>query len=153
MTCMHVWSCVWACAKRAIGWQWLILNSCDTWRCWSDRTHVIGCVWSLRMCVRSMRRKSIMAIFGLWAINSGVSRLWLRLSTLGDFLSMLKSAWEPSNSIVLVRVRIDCEWVILVLLQCEIALSGTRCSNYKPMVLVTLGGYHILDNLVASSPS
>ena len=31
----------------------------------------------------------------------------------------------------------------------EIALSGTRCSSCKPMVHVTLGGYHLLDGLVA----
>jgi hypothetical protein len=30
----------------------------------------------------------------------------------------------------------------------EIALSGTRCFSYKPMVLVTLGGCHLLDGLV-----
>ena len=31
----------------------------------------------------------------------------------------------------------------------EIALSGTRCSSCKPVVLVTLGGCHLLDGLVA----
>jgi hypothetical protein len=31
----------------------------------------------------------------------------------------------------------------------EIASSGTRCSCCKPMVLVTLGGCHLLDGLVA----
>jgi hypothetical protein len=38
-------------------------------------------------------------------------------------------------------------------LHCEIVSSGIRCSRYKPVVLVTLGGCHLLDGLVASSPS
>jgi hypothetical protein len=41
------------------------------------------------------------------------------------------------------------ERAILVRLYCEIALSGTRCSCCKPVVLVTLGGCHLLDGLVA----
>ena len=31
----------------------------------------------------------------------------------------------------------------------EVASSGTRWSSYKPVVLVTLGGCHLLDGLVA----
>jgi len=31
----------------------------------------------------------------------------------------------------------------------EVALCGTRCSCCKPVVLVTLGGCHLLDGLVA----
>jgi hypothetical protein len=33
----------------------------------------------------------------------------------------------------------------------EIASSGTRCSSCKPVVLVTFGGCHLLDNLVVAS--
>ena len=29
-------------------------------------------------------------------------------------------------------------------LHCEIASSGTRCSSFKLVMLVTLGGYHLL---------
>jgi hypothetical protein len=36
-------------------------------------------------------------------------------------------------------------------LHCEIASSGTRCSSCKPVVLVTLGGFHLLDGLVVVS--
>jgi hypothetical protein len=36
-----------------------------------------------------------------------------------------------------------------VRLYCEVASSGTRCSCYKPVVLVTLGGCHLLDGLMA----
>jgi hypothetical protein len=104
MTCMRVRSGVRASAKRAGGRQRLFLNGCDTWWCWSDWTHVTGQVRSLRMCIRSMRRKGVAAIFGLWAINREVSWTWLRLSTLGDFVSMLESAWELSNSLVLARL-------------------------------------------------
>ena len=32
---------------------------------------------------------------------------------------------------------------------CEIASSSTSCSCCKPVVLITLGGYHLLDGLVA----
>jgi hypothetical protein len=31
----------------------------------------------------------------------------------------------------------------------EVASSGTRCSCCKPVVLVTLGGCHLLEGLVA----
>jgi hypothetical protein len=46
--------------------------------------------------VRSSRispNEGVTALFGLGAINRGVPRPWLRLSTLGDFVSMLESAW------------------------------------------------------------
>jgi hypothetical protein len=36
-----------------------------------------------------------------------------------------------------------------IALHCEITSSDTRCSCCKPMVLVTLGGWHLLDGLVA----
>ena len=36
-------------------------------------------------------------------------------------------------------------------LHCEVASSVTRCSSYKPVVLVTLGGCHLLDGLVVVS--
>jgi hypothetical protein len=41
--------------------------------------------------------------------------------------------------------------VILVRLHREVALSGTRWSSCKLVVLVTLGGYHLLDGLVVVS--
>jgi hypothetical protein len=80
------------------------------------------------------------------------ARPWLKLSTLGNLVSMLESAWEPSNSRVLARVWIDCDWVILVRLHWEIASSGTRWwSSCMPVVLVTLGGCHLLNGLVVVS--
>jgi hypothetical protein len=41
--------------------------------------------------------------------------------------------------------------VILVRLHREIASSGTRCLCCKAVVLVTLGGCHLLDGLVAGN--
>jgi hypothetical protein len=49
---------------------------------------------------------------------------------------------------VLARLRIN-KRVILVRLHHEVASSGTRCLCCKPVVLVTLGGCHLLDGLVA----
>ena len=42
--------------------------------------------------------KGVTASLTHGAINRRGSRAWLLLSTLGDFVSMLKSAWEPSIS-------------------------------------------------------
>jgi hypothetical protein len=39
--------------------------------------------------------------------------------------------------------------VILVCCIVRIASSDTRCSSCKPVMLVTLGGCHLLDGLVA----
>jgi hypothetical protein len=36
-------------------------------------------------------------------------------------------------------------------LHCEIASSGTRCLSCKPVVLVTLEGFHLQDGLVVVS--
>jgi hypothetical protein len=36
-------------------------------------------------------------------------------------------------------------------LHCKIASSGTRCLSCKPVVLDTLGGFHLLDGLVVVS--
>jgi hypothetical protein len=36
-------------------------------------------------------------------------------------------------------------------LHCEIASSGTRCSSCKLVVLITIGGCHLLDGLVVAS--
>jgi hypothetical protein len=60
---------------------------------------------------------------------------------------------SPLNSLVLARVRIDYEWVILVQLHWEFASSGARCLSCRLVVLVTLGGCHLLDGLVTWSQS
>jgi hypothetical protein len=50
---------------------------------------------------------------------------------------------------VLARVRTIASECDSSTLHHEVASSGTRCSSYKPVVLVTLGGCHLLDDLVA----
>ena len=66
-----------------------------------------------RIAIRA-QEKGKMACFFPSSINRGVAGPWGWWSTLGDLVSMLESAWEPSNSLVLARVRINCELVILV---------------------------------------
>jgi hypothetical protein len=82
-------------------------------------------------------------------INKGGARAWLRLSTLGLWFPCVCLDWESSNSLVLTRLWIHCEWVIPSALHWEITSSGTRCSCCKPIVLVRLRGCHLLDGLVA----
>jgi hypothetical protein len=56
----------------------------------------------------------------------------------------------PSHIWLIVFIRL-CERAILVRLHREVASSDTRWSCYKPVVLVTLGGCHLLDGLVVVS--
>jgi hypothetical protein len=60
-------------------------------------------------------------------------------------------AWfeKPPTHLCLLDCESISEWVILVRLHREVASSGTRCSCCKTVVLVTLGGCHLLDGLVA----
>jgi hypothetical protein len=85
----------------------------------------------------------------LGAINRGCAQAFGWWSTLGMCCPYVCLTWVPSNSFFLARLRIDCEWVIASMLHCEIASSGTRWLSCKPVVLVTLGGCHLLDGLVA----
>ena len=61
---------------------------------------------------------------------------------------MLRS--PPSHICLIVIIRL-CERAILVRLHREVASSSTRWSSCKPVVLVTLGGCHLLDGLVVVS--
>ena len=49
----------------------------------------------------------------------------------------------------------ECDWIVSEYdssaLYRVVASSGTRCSSGKPVVLVTLGGCHLLDSLVVVS--
>ena len=58
---------------------------------------------------------------------------------------MLGSPLTHIHLIVIIRL---CERAILVRLHHEVASSGTRRSSCKPVVLVTLGGFHLLDGLM-----
>jgi hypothetical protein len=100
-----------------------------------------------------IRMKGVTSILALGAIKGDGGRPFERLSTVRTCCPCVCFVWEPFNSLVLARVRINCEWVILVRLHWETASSGTGCSSCKPVVLVTLWGCHLLDGLVAWSPS
>ena len=59
---------------------------------------------------------------------------------------MLGSPLTHIRLIVIIRLSVS---AILVRLHHEVASSGTRCSCCKLVVLVTFGGSHFLDSLVA----
>ena len=58
---------------------------------------------------------------------------------------------SPASHICLIVIIRLCERAILVRLYYEVTSSGTRWSSCKPVVLVTLGGFHLLDGLVVVS--
>jgi hypothetical protein len=68
---------------------------------------VVALEWSdasgLCTCASDQCTKKLTAIFSLWAINRGGVLAMAEVEHQGDFVSMLKSAWEPSNSLVLVN--------------------------------------------------
>jgi hypothetical protein len=99
----------------------------------------------------SRRRPSewAMALLSRGVINRSGCWPWASCWAPTRLGGLCRCAWEPSNSLLLARVRIDCEWVVLVRLHHEIASSGTRWLSCKPVVLITLGGCHLLDSLVA----
>jgi hypothetical protein len=92
-----------------------------------------------------------MVRFGLGAINRGGARAWLRLSTMGMCCPCVCLVWEASNSLVLVRSANPLRVSDSSVLHFEIASGGTRWLSYKTVVLVTIGGCHILDGLVVVS--
>jgi hypothetical protein len=56
---------------------------------------------------------------------------------------------EPLTHLCLQEYESIASKLILVRCIVRIASSGTRCLSCKPVVLVTLGGCHLLDGLVA----
>jgi hypothetical protein len=91
------------------------------------------------------------ALFGLEAINRGGAQAWVRLSTLGMCCPCVCLVWESSNSLVLARSANPLRVCDSSALHHEVALSGTRWSSCKLVVLVTLGDCHLLDVLVVVS--
>ena len=61
---------------------------------------------------------------------------------------VLGSPLTHSSLIVFIRLN---ECAILVRLHHEVASSGTRWLSCKPVLLITLGGCHLLDGLVVVS--
>jgi len=85
-----------------VKFKWLVTRGCsvsverwggtfDAYR-WSVRHH----------CVLSSEGATTLLSCGV--LNRRVYWPWLKLRTLGDFASLLESAWDPSNSLVLARL-------------------------------------------------
>jgi hypothetical protein len=108
--------CYLSVRKWPLKLQWLAFEHGDTWQHPMVRTLTIhGPDPGSRAWVgTSPSRFWAMTLLSPWAINWRGTWAWLRLSTFGDFVSMLESAWIPSNSLVLARAWFDYEWVILV---------------------------------------
>jgi hypothetical protein len=86
----------------------------------------------------------------LWGlINSPLVGLWQTAEHTRALVACVVVLRSPlTHSYLIVFIQLS-EWVILVWLHHEVASSGTRWSCCKPVVLVTLGGWHLLDSLVA----
>jgi hypothetical protein len=106
--------------ERSIGAPMTRKFEGDAWQSVVHRTlapdtsgHHTGRVRSVRperpVTVFFLPSEGVTTILALGATNRRGTRAWLRLSTSGDFVSMLESAWEPSNSLVLARLRINSE--------------------------------------------
>jgi hypothetical protein len=66
---------------------------------------VIGRVQS----VRRMPSEGVTALFVREVINRSLSQPWASCGAPSRLCDLCRSAWMPSNSLVLARVRIDCE--------------------------------------------
>jgi hypothetical protein len=123
----------------------------DTWTATGDRTQC-SASGHIDRHVRSLWKtpsEDVTAIFDRGVINRSGGRPWLWLSTLG--MCCLVCAWfeKPPTHLCLLDYESISEWAILVRLHHEVASSGNRCLCCKPIVLVILGGCHLLDGLVA----
>ena len=58
---------------------------------------------------------------------------------------------SPPTHLCLVEIASESERAFPNALHCKVSLSGTRCSCCKMVVLITLGGCHLLDALVVVS--
>jgi hypothetical protein len=96
-----------------------------------------------------MPSEGVMVIFVHGAINTCGGWPWSvakHTLALVAYVVVLGSPLTHSCLIVFIG---SSERAILVHCIMRIAQSGTRCSSCKPVVLVTLGGCHLLDVLVA----
>jgi hypothetical protein len=99
--------------------------------------------------MRKTPSEGVTAIFVRGTINTYGGRPWSATEhtiALVAYVVVLGSPLTHSCLIMFIR---SSELAILVRLHREIASSGTMCSCCKPVVLVTLGGCHLLDGLVA----
>ena len=104
--------------------------------------------WSVRRPRLLLSERAISSL-ALRAINTSGARPWLvveHTKILVAYVVVLRSPLTHSYLIWFIRSN---ERAILVRLHREVASSDTRCSYCKLVVLVTLGGFHLLDGLVA----
>jgi hypothetical protein len=92
-----------------------------------------------------------MALFMWGLINSPLAGLRLVLEHPWALVACVGVLGSPLTHLSLIVFIWSSEWVILVWLHREVASSGTRWSSCKSVVLVTLGGCHLLDGLVVVS--
>jgi hypothetical protein len=93
--------------------------------------------------------KGLITIFICGAINTCGGRPWLVAEHTVVLVAYVVALGSPlTHSYLIVSIG-SSERAILVRLHCDIASSGIRCSCCKPVVLVTLRGFHLLDGLVA----
>jgi hypothetical protein len=78
-----------------------------------------------------------------------VAGLGLHLAPLGLSVHALGVLGEPLTHLCLQECESIASECDSSALHHEITSSDTRCSSYKPVVLVTLGGCRLLDGLVA----
>jgi hypothetical protein len=90
-----------------------------------------------------------MAIFHVGLINSPLAGLGWCLAPLGLSVHALGVLGEPLTHLCLQECESIASECDSSALHYEISSSDTRCSSCKLVVLVTLGGCHLLDGLVA----
>jgi hypothetical protein len=89
-------------------------------------------------------------LYFMWGlINSPLASLGWCLAPLGLSVHALGVLGEPLTHLCLQECESIASECDSSALHHEIASSDTRCSSYNPVVLVTLGGCHLLDDLVA----
>jgi hypothetical protein len=82
-------------------------------------------------------------------ISSPLASLGWAQAPLGLSVHALGVVGEPLTHLCLQKCKSIASECDSSALHHEIASSGIRCSSCKPVVLVTLGGCHLLDGLVA----
>jgi hypothetical protein len=100
-------------------------------------------------CPRKTSSEGATAIFVCGAINRRCGRPWLGAEHNLALVAYVVVLGRPLTHSCLIVFIGSSERAILERLHREIASYGTRCSCCKSVVLVTLGGCHLLDGLVA----
>jgi hypothetical protein len=119
----------------------------------AGRPDTVQRVWSFRSArpvdakFHSMKGQRLYFMWGL--INSPLAGLGWCCAPLALSVHALGVLGEPLTHLCLQECESIASECDSSALHHEIASSGTRCSSYKLVVLVTLGGCHLLNSLVA----